>query len=354
MQQGLTGIRRTVDPKDPEAVVWTSAMDETQWRMINDQTDELRELSPLERMAVVSVNSAMQESGLKTEDEVLFVFSSTKGNVEWMGIQDDQRNRLSKSAALIAQSVGLKGKTIVVSQACISGLSALIVAYRALSTGRYNHAVVCGADRLSPFVLAGFGSFHALATGPCKPFDERRDGINLGEAAATIILSTEPGEAPLAQIFGGANSNDANHISGPSRTGAELAQAIDRALAEAGLKSSDIAAISAHGTATRYNDEMESKAFAIADLLHAPLHSLKGYVGHTLGAAGVLESALLIESIRHGQTIASAGFETLGVPMPVRVSTKTETLDIPYALKTASGFGGCNAAVVFGRCHLAS
>lgn len=347
--QGHTGIQKIADPNQSGNELWVSELNESQWSEINRKTSKNVEFSPLERMALFSVEGAIQKSGLSVSDETLFVFSSTKGNIEWMNVEDDQRNRLSTSAALIAKSAGLNGKRIVVSQACISGLSALILAYRALSAGRFRHAVVCGVDRLSPFVLAGFGAFHALASGPCKPFDESRDGINLGEAAATIVLSTEPGEKPLARICGGASSNDANHISGPSRTGAELALAINFALKEGGLDATSIASISAHGTATRYNDEMESKAFAISGLLQAPLHSLKGYVGHTLGAAGILESALLIESMRHSRSIASAGFETLGVPMPVRVSTKAEAMDIPYALKTASGFGGCNAAMVFGR-----
>jgi 3-oxoacyl-[acyl-carrier-protein] synthase-1 len=349
VQQGISGIHKIDDPNQEGHECWVSELGELQWNEINQQTQKHTELSPLERMAVFSIEDALQKSGLNNTEETLFIFSSTKGNIEWMNVEDDQRNRLSTSAALIAECTGLRSKRIVVSQACISGLSALIIAFRALSSGRYKHAVVCGADRLSPFVLAGFGAFHALASGPCRPFDESRDGINLGEAAATIVLSTEPGNQPLARICGGSSSNDANHISGPSRTGGELAQAINLAMNEASIKPQEIAAISAHGTATRYNDEMESKAFAIAGLMHAPLHSLKGYVGHTLGAASLLESAMLIESLRHGRTIASAGFEQIGVPTPVQVSTTAEDADIRYALKTASGFGGCNAAMVFGR-----
>jgi 3-oxoacyl-[acyl-carrier-protein] synthase-1 len=126
--------------------------------------------------------------------------------------------------------------------------------------------------------------------------------------------------------------------------------AIRHSLVEGGLLPADIGAISAHGTATVYNDEMESKAFASAGLLHAPVHSLKGYLGHTLGAAGILESVLLIESMRRGQTIVSAGFETSGVSQPVNVTTSSESVDIRHALKTGSGFGGCNAAVIWSRC----
>src|SRR5690606_27009835 len=115
---------------------------------------------------------------------------------------------------------------------------------------------------ITQFILSGFQSFHAVSQEPCRPFDARRNGINLGEAAATVILSTDPpGDGrPVIKCTGGAITNDANHISGPSRTGEELAQAIGAAIAEAGIDKSEIDFISAHGTATIYNDDMESKA----------------------------------------------------------------------------------------------
>jgi 3-oxoacyl-[acyl-carrier-protein] synthase-1 len=301
-------------------------------------------------MAVYSVMEALESlEGIIDPAKTLLVFTSTKGNIEWLGSRPDARNRLTTSAGIVAESVGIRDKPVVISHACVSGVTGLIYAQGALQSGRFEHAIIIGADRLSRFVVAGFASFQALADARCKPFDAARKGINLGEAAATIVLSAKPGNQPLAALCGGTTSNDANHISGPSRTGAELAQAIDRTLNVCGLSPEDIGAISAHGTATMYNDEMESKAFAISELLHAPLHSMKAYLGHTLGAAGVLECAMLVESIRRGQTIVSAGFETLGVSQPVNVTTESGPVTIKHALKTASGFGGCNAAVVWSR-----
>src|SRR5690606_8967191 len=124
-------------------------------------------------------------------------------------------------------------------------------------SGRYDHAVIAGADVITQFVLSGFQSFHAVSDQPCKPFDAKRNGITLGEAAATIILSVEKrGAKEGIQLAGGAISNDANHISGPSRTGEELHQAIEAAVWEAGIHKNTIDFISAHGTATVYNDEM--------------------------------------------------------------------------------------------------
>jgi 3-oxoacyl-[acyl-carrier-protein] synthase-1 len=348
IQKGESGVRYIEDEKIFSRGVWASAFKQDQWAGINESMDG--QLSPLERMAIHSIRNALANCGNSIDlQKTLFVFTTTKGNIDWLGKQPDSRNRLTTSAAFIAQACNIPNKPVVISHACVSGVTGLIYAMRSLQNGPYENAIVTGADLLSSFILSGFASFQALTDERCKPFDAERKGINLGEAAATIVLSTTKTTQPLAQLCGGATSNDANHISGPSRTGEELGHAIRKAMEEGNLKGADIDVISAHGTATMYNDEMESKAFAHTGVLHAPLHSLKGYLGHTLGAAGVLESALLIESIRRGQTIASLGFSTLGVSQPVTVGVRSEQLDIRYALKTASGFGGCNAAVVWGR-----
>ena len=121
------------------------------------------------------------------------------------------------------------------------------------------------------------------------------------------------------------------------------------AVSTAGISAKQIGMISAHGTGTLFNDEMEAKAFEHAGLLHSPVHSFKGYVGHTLGAAGVLESVMTLEALRHQTLIPSAGFEDLGVPKPIGMTRKLQPATIDYALKTASGFGGCNAAIVWGK-----
>ena len=147
-------------------------------------------------------------------------------------------------------------------------------------------------------------------------------------------------------ISGGGLSNDANHISGPSRTGEELAMAMRQALQEAGKQPAEIDFISAHGTATLYNDEMEAKAFHIMNIAEKPINSMKGYFGHTLGAAGVLETILSAESLKQDQLIASAGFDQIGVSKPLNVIREPSNIKLNTCLKTASGFGGCNAAIV--------
>jgi 3-oxoacyl-[acyl-carrier-protein] synthase-1 len=150
-------------------------------------------------------------------------------------------------------------------------------------------------------------------------------------------------------VLGGSISNDANHISGPSRTGRELSFAIDQSLKEAGLSVDDMGFISAHGTATPYNDEMEAKAINLSNLESVPLNSLKGYYGHTLGAAGLIESIVSIQSLKEGLLLPTPGYIESGVTQAVNVVAELQPTKAKSFLKTASGFGGCNAAVIFGK-----
>ena len=182
---------------------------------------------------------------------------------------------------------------------------------------------------------------------PCKPFDANRTGITLGEGAATIILSSNAEYKGNISIKGGSVSNDANHISAPSHTGKELNQAIQKTLAEAGVNGGSIDFISAHGTATIYNDEMEAKAITLAGLQNIPLNSLKGYYGHTLGAAGLIESIISIRCVLEGILIPTRGFKTMGVPDALNIIRELENVKVSTCLKIASGFGGCNAALLF-------
>ena len=146
------------------------------------------------------------------------------------------------------------------------------------------------------------------------------------------------------QLVRGASANDANHISGPSRTGDGLLQAIQQTWLATDVKPDFI---SAHGTATPYNDEMESIAFERAGLSDVPVNSLKGHYGHTLGAAGVLETVISLMAMHEQTLIRSAGFDTMGVSGRIRVIEQTQPGTISAFLKTASGFGGCNGAALF-------
>lgn len=233
----------------------------------------------------------------------------------------------------------------VISNACISGVSALVVAKRWIESGRYKRVIVAGGDILSHFITSGFLSFRSVSAHRCRPYDIQRDGLSLGEACGAVLLETQ-GNANHIILSGGAISNDANHISGPSRTGDGLALAINQAMEEAGTLPEDISFINAHGTATVYNDEMESKAIHLAGLSTVPVNSLKPYFGHTLGASGIIETILCIEQLKEGIYYGTLGYETLGVPMPITVYGTHQPMPMKCCIKTTSGFGGCNAALV--------
>jgi len=307
----------------------------------------------MEKMFILSIHEATKKFGKDIFDEqTLPVFSTTKGNInlleEAVGKQfDPTRLYLWKMAEVVQHFFGFANKPLIISNACISGVLALSVASRYLKQGRFKRAVVTGGDILSEFVVSGFLSFQALSPEPCKPFDALRNGLSLGEGCGTILLSTDASESSEIRVAGSGTSNDANHISGPSRTGEELSMAVSKALNESGLRTDALDFISAHGTATLYNDEMESKSIGLLGCGNVPVNSFKGYWGHTLGGAGILESVMTLHSMKENILFRSAGYSENGVPGKVNVIREHINKPVNTALKIASGFGGCNAAVIF-------
>ena len=305
-----------------------------------------------EQLLLASITDTLQAGGIDPKDpRTILILSTTKGNISLLetGAGNPARMALHHSARLIADHFHFVHAPIVISNACISGILALITAMRLIRSCRYDTAVVAGADIISRFVLSGFGSFQAISAGPCRPFDQSRDGINLGEGAGAVILSCNEKYRGNILLRGGAVGNDANHISGPSRTGEELCQVINKSLTDAGCRAEDIDFISAHGTATVYNDEMEALAITRANLQSVPVNSLKGYYGHTLGAAGLIESIVTLQSMREDLVLPSLGFKENGVTTPLNICSSLLHIPLNSCLKTASGFGGCNAAVVMSK-----
>ncbi len=317
-----------------------------------------KELTLLENLMVYSIQEAIsQTENLELEKTGLFI-STTKGNVSILEQKDpntpfdEDRIPLSALSNVISKKFGFSKNPVVVSNACISGVSALLAAKRFIEIGEIDHAIVCGGDLISSFIVTGFHAFMAISDAPCKPYDKNRNGITLGEGVATMILSKSerinPNVNRTVKIMGGANSNDANHISGPSRTGEGLVISMRKAFAQSALIPADIDLIAAHGTATPYNDEMESIAFNRMDLGRVPLNSLKGYFGHTLGAAGILESIVGLQQLNDKTVLATKGLEEIGVSETVNASYNAMDLQKgQYLLKTISGFGGFNASIIF-------
>ncbi|WP_223557672.1 beta-ketoacyl synthase N-terminal-like domain-containing protein [Chryseobacterium lathyri] len=306
----------------------------------------------LEKMFLLSLKPLVEKHEIT--EETAFILSTTKGNISLLKNQSEvpEGAYLSKLAQKIADYFGFKTKPIVVSNACVSGVMAIAVAKNMIQAGKYKNAFVIAGDEVSEFVISGFNSFQAIGPEPCKPYDKNRNGINIGEATAAAYITSVPNENEKFRfkILGDSSVNDANHISGPSRTGDGLYASIKNAMTEANVTPEQIDFISAHGTATIYNDEMEAIAFNRMELQTVPLNSMKGYYGHCLGASGLLESIISMESARHGLLIPSKNFKEMGVSQPLNIIKENQSATIQYILKTASGFGGCNAAIVLEKC----
>ena len=308
-------------------------------------------LSRFESMVVTSVREALSQTTFDvSQPNVILIISTTKGDVELLEESLDS-NILSPadSAQRIAKTLGFTTGPIVVCNACISGLSALILASRLLEDGQYDYAVVCGADSQSRFIVSGFQSLKALSPEPCRPFDMERMGLNLGEAAATMILSSIV-HSPLSIVHSqwtlgpGAIRNDATHISNPAKNGEGSYLALKAVVSDGDQKS--LAFINAHGTATIFNDQMESVAIERAGLMDIPVNAYKGYYGHTMGAAGVLETILSMSALDDRNILATQGYEELGVSGHISLSASHQSTSKSAFVKMLSGFGGCNAALL--------
>ena len=291
-------------------------------------------------IVIAAARRAVEAAGIDpASPRTAFVLSTIKGNIEYIDTQDVT---LACSARRLADAFGNPNPAVVVSNACISGLAALLQGRRMLLSGRFDHVVVVGAEVQSRFIVTGFQSLKALSEAPCKPFDAARDGLNLGEAAAAIVLGS--GESGW-ELVDGAVRNDANHISGPSRTGEGSYKALRYVLKHTSPE--ELAFVNVHGTSTLYNDEMEAIAIDRAGLLDVPVNALKGTFGHTMGAAGILESILSMHAVDTGLVLPTRGFSELGVSRPVRVSAQAGTTDKRAFVKLLSGFGGVNGALLF-------
>lgn len=310
-------------------------------------------ISIFEKIVIESICSALRSSEEEidiTSSKTCIIISSTKGNVEELSKTEnlDGSERLGFSANRIASYFGNPNTPIVVSNACISGLAALILAKRLLENGKYDTIIVSGSDIRSKFIVSGFQSLKALSPNECRPYDEDRCGLNLGEAAATIILRNKKNEDINTKdwvALSGAIKNDAFHISAPSRKAEGAYRAIMSTMN--GFDKNNLAFINAHGTATLFNDEMEAQAIHRAGLSDIPVNSLKGYYGHTMGAAGILETIISMHSIDLGIIPATRGFNAPGTGYAIKVSSEKGKTDKKAFLKLLSGFGGCNAAMLF-------
>mgnify|MGYP000055552409 CR=1 FL=1 len=348
----VSGLRLVDDPKIMSRPFYTSMIPQDDLQKASSELRTIQQHTRLEQMLLVSLHKTIDASEVKLTDRVGLIISTTKGNIDVLeenSAFSEERAYLGALSDQLKTHFGFKTEPVVLSNACVSGVLAIAVAKRLIRQDRFDHVFVVAGDLVTKFIISGFNSFQALSEEPCRPYSKNRSGINIGEVAASILVTKDDNllVEEAVEILGEASCNDANHISGPSRTGEGLYRSIKAALKEAKIPASDIDYISAHGTATLFNDEMEAIAFNRVGLGQTPLNSLKGYFGHTLGASGLLETIIGMHSLHQNTLFASKGFQELGVSEPLNIIEKTTSKEIKTFLKTASGFGGSNTAAIF-------
>lgn len=349
MLDGQTGIQSFENDLLPGIPYHASVVDTYKINSSFGKIEQNINFTRLEKMMILALQPIISKHIISSK--TAFILSTTKGNVTALENENNtiQSAQLSQLAKKIAGYFGFTTEPIVVSNACVSGILAVAIAKRMIQTGLYDDAFIVAGDEVSEFVLSGFNSFQAMSESACKPYDKDRNGVSLGEATAAVFLTSDESKvnSKSVKVIGDGSINDANHISGPSRTGEGLYRSIQSAMHEAQISPDKIDYISAHGTATIYNDEMEAIAFNRLQLENVPVNSLKGFFGHTLGASGLLETVVAIESANRNQLMISKGFDELGISQSINIITENKEKRITRFLKTASGFGGCNTAVLF-------
>jgi 3-oxoacyl-(acyl-carrier-protein) synthase len=262
-------------------------------------------------------------------------------------------------AASLAEEAGVRGPVLTVSTACASGTDAVGLAFRKIRAGEADVVVAGGVDAVAEFSFSGFCALNALTTGLVRPFSKNRSGLALGEGAAFLVVEREAvaaarGARILGRVAGYGSAADAAHLTAPDRDGRGLAAAGAAALRVAGLAPAGIQYVSAHGTGTLYNDWMETRALKSVLGAHAravPVSSIKAVLGHAFGAAGALEAAACLLSIRDSVVPPTANFEEPDPECDVDcVPDRARAVPVRAALSLSAGFGGQNAAIVLAGC----
>lgn len=246
----------------------------------------------------------------------------------------------------VQEALGLAGPCITVATACSSSAKVFAQAERMLALGLVDAAIVGGVDTLCDSVLFGFNSLALVAPEPCRPFDINRNGISIGEAAGFALL--ERGYGAL-QLLGYGESSDAHHMSTPHPAGLGAERALDDALRRAAIQPDAIDYINLHGTASTKNDEVEAALVARRFNKNTHASSTKGLVGHTLGAAGILEAAISLLALETGLMPGTVNSQHLDPVCGPQVRLHNAHANVRYALSNSFGFGGNNCVLVFGR-----
>jgi 3-oxoacyl-(acyl-carrier-protein) synthase len=312
--------------------------------------ESLRDL----RAAAAAIFSQIDWRAVNTEN-IAFIFCCAKGDLRAIEAAARGQPALAVPSPLLDEQARtvcnllpfLPRRIMTVSTACASGAIGIEIAVELLREGACRSVVLFGLDVISRFVITGFHSLNALSTEGARPFDSRRNGLTLGDGAGCAILAMREPCRSECIVAGAGSSNDANHRTGPSRTGEGLCLAAAAALADSRLTTQEIGAVKCHGTATPYNDAMEAKA------LHRlfgeecpPCVSFKGSLGHMSGAGSLIEILLAAQCLRRRTLPPTAGYELPGVDERIGIASLAQRIEKPAILCLSAGFGGLNAAVI--------
>jgi 3-oxoacyl-(acyl-carrier-protein) synthase len=333
-QSNIVGaVTRNFDGENPAWFLANEAL-----RQARDSTRNILEKIPAEKISLVLATTKANVEALERISENLPCSASARRHLHGNFLAED-----------LAKEFHALGPVQCVSTACVSGLIAIQQGAKIIQRGEADAVFVVGVDCLSEFVMAGFTALKAIDPNGCRPFDAARSGLSPGEAGAAMVLVHE-NFAPQSsiKIRGWGGSNDANHLTGPSRDGSGLAQAIRAALKSAKLSAAEIDYVNAHGTGTPYNDAMESLALkTIFGDACPPFSGLKGMLGHTLGAAGVVETIACVLAMRENFLPGTPRLNIAaeGVPASV-VRAPRPVAKLNHVLKLNTGFGGVNGAII--------
>ncbi|KUF44697.1 beta-ACP synthase [Myroides marinus] len=294
--------------------------------------------------------SSTSVGGMDYTEKYFFEYETTEASRKYIDAQG-----AGDSTDKIADYIGLKGFVTTISTACSSAANAVMMGARLLKAGKLDRVIVGGTDALSKFTVNGFNTLMILTDGYNTPFDQNRKGLNLGEAAAYLVLECEDiaiadGRTILGVVSGYANANDAYHQTASSENGEGAYLAMQKALKMANLSSNQVDYVNAHGTATPNNDLSEGRAMQRIFTDQMPLFSsTKPYTGHTLAAAGAIEAVYSLLAIQHGVVFPNKNFVTPMEELSIRPQTTLVHKEINTVLSNSFGFGGNCSTVIFSK-----
>ncbi|MCG7871812.1 MAG: beta-ketoacyl-[acyl-carrier-protein] synthase family protein [Candidatus Thiodiazotropha lotti] len=257
-------------------------------------------------------------------------------------------HNIASSSHFIRDYLGLNGAAITISTACSSSAKVFAAAYRYITAGVCDAAIVGGVDSLCLTTLYGFNALDLVSAEPCRPWDGQRNGINIGEGAGFALLEKPQDDDSCPSLIGYGESSDAHHMSTPHPQGAGARHAMQQALERAGLEIGDIDYINLHGTATRSNDASEDSAVCGLFGNQTPCSSTKGFTGHTLGAAGITESIFALLCLQDGLLPQSLQTRQQDETLGANILLNSEQRQLRHVLSNSFGFGGNNCSLIFG------